>query len=258
MSELTPFAFGENLVRTLTDEQGNPWFVAKDVALALGYEWNGSARISHVPEEWRRVTSVVTPGVQEMLTLSEQGLYFFLGRSDKPGALPFQKWLAGEVLPALRRTGVYAMPRTGPALSSRSPGPALPELAGRPLPVEALRLHPHMRQKLWQDALQTARLDNAGSEAALRWFEELCRMVAARLPGADAWGLLHAFMDEKLEHAQGQSTSFAKIYAALADWWTQRTPAPVPGAKTVGTILRERFTRAKSNNSVFRNCRLRA
>lgn len=42
-----------------------------------------------------------------MLTLSEQGLYFFLGRSDKPKALPFQKWLAGEVLPAIRKTGKY-------------------------------------------------------------------------------------------------------------------------------------------------------
>ena len=42
-----------------------------------------------------------------MLCLSEQGLYFFVCRSDKPKALPFQKWLAGEVLPALRRTGEY-------------------------------------------------------------------------------------------------------------------------------------------------------
>lgn len=42
-----------------------------------------------------------------MLTLTEQGLYFFLGRSDKPAALPFQKWLAGEVLPSIRKTGGY-------------------------------------------------------------------------------------------------------------------------------------------------------
>lgn len=42
-----------------------------------------------------------------MLTLTEHGLYFFLGRSDKPAALPFQKWLAGEVLPSIRKTGAY-------------------------------------------------------------------------------------------------------------------------------------------------------
>lgn len=85
-----------------------PWFAAKDVSDVLGYIWNGTARIAHVPEEWRGVTSVVTPsGNQEMAVLSEQGLYFFLGRSDKPIALPFQKWLAGKVLPSIRRDGLY-------------------------------------------------------------------------------------------------------------------------------------------------------
>jgi prophage antirepressor-like protein len=95
---------------------GEPWFVAKDVAEALDYTWNGSARIEHVPEEWRGVTSVVTPSSQQdMAVLSEQGLYFFLGRSDKPKALPFQKWLAGEVLPAIRKTGRYESAAGKPA-----------------------------------------------------------------------------------------------------------------------------------------------
>lgn len=102
------FGFGENKVRIFKDAKGEPWFVGKDVASALGYEWKGIASIKHVPEEWRGVQSVQTPSAeQEMLTLSEQGLYFFLGRSDKPKALPFQKWLAGEVLPAIRKTGKY-------------------------------------------------------------------------------------------------------------------------------------------------------
>ena len=84
-----------------------------DVALALGYQWAGIRNIQHVPVEWRRVESVSTlrRGMQESWFLSEQGLYFFLGRSDKPGALPFQKWLAGEVLPAIRKTGGYTLMR---------------------------------------------------------------------------------------------------------------------------------------------------
>lgn len=71
-------------------------------------EWKGRKRIP-VPEEWKMVRSVLTTpgGTQSMLTLTEQGLYFFLGRSDKPAALPFQKWLAGEVLPSIRKTGGY-------------------------------------------------------------------------------------------------------------------------------------------------------
>jgi len=44
-----------------------------------------------------------------MLCLTEQGLYFFLARSDKPKALPFQKWLAGDVLPSIRKTGSYSL-----------------------------------------------------------------------------------------------------------------------------------------------------
>ena len=107
------FAGGFQEVRVL-ERGGEPWFVAKDVAEALGYSWNGTQRIEHVPEEWRGVTSVVTPsGKQDMAVLSEQGLYFFLGRSDKPLALPFQKWIAGEVLPSIRKTGAYiATPKT--------------------------------------------------------------------------------------------------------------------------------------------------
>lgn len=99
-------------VRAIQDAQGKIWFVAKDVAEALEYTWNGVARVAHVPEEWRRVTSVVSPsGTQEMITLSEHGLCFFLGRLDKPKALPYQKWIAGEVLPSIRKTGGYGQPR---------------------------------------------------------------------------------------------------------------------------------------------------
>lgn len=105
--EVQLFNFERAQVRVVTLD-GEPWFVAKDLSDALGYAWNGTARISHVPAEWRGVTSVVTPsGVQDMAVLSEQGMYFFLARSDKPAALPMQKWVAGEVLPSIRKTGSY-------------------------------------------------------------------------------------------------------------------------------------------------------
>jgi prophage antirepressor-like protein len=88
------------------------WFVGKDVAEALRYseESNPARLFSNVPEEWKGVKPIHTPGgIQEMLCLSEQGLYFFLGRSDKPAALPFQKWIAGEVVPSIRKQGYYAL-----------------------------------------------------------------------------------------------------------------------------------------------------
>lgn len=110
MNDLREFGFEGKAVRVVmvNDE---PWWVAKDVAEALGCVWNGAGRIEHVPVEWKGVTSVVTPGgMQEMAILSEQGLYFFLGRSDKVMALPFQKWIAGKVVPSIRKTGGYLSP----------------------------------------------------------------------------------------------------------------------------------------------------
>lgn len=114
MSSLIPFSFESHSVRAFNID-GNPWFVAKDVALALDYsESSNPARLfSSVPDEWKGVNPIHTlGGIQEVLCLSEPGLYFFLNRSDKLNALPFQKWLAGEVLPSIRKTGGYQIPDT--------------------------------------------------------------------------------------------------------------------------------------------------
>ena len=96
------------------EKDGEPWVVAKDVAVALGYGADSKMGMifKHVPDAWKGVNPIYTPGgMQEMLTISEQGLYFFLGRSDKKDALPFQMWLAGDVVPSIRKTGGYALPR---------------------------------------------------------------------------------------------------------------------------------------------------
>jgi hypothetical protein len=117
-SEITPFLFDSQTIRVLTINNA-PWFVAKDVAQALEYSRFDSNLIRHVPDEWKGTNPIRTlSGIQEMLTLSEPGLYFFVNRSDKPRALPFQKWIAGEVLPSIRQTGSYALPSSG-ALASQ-------------------------------------------------------------------------------------------------------------------------------------------
>lgn len=114
MSDLVSFSFNTLLVRTVEDGD-QVWFVAKDVAAALEYseDSNASRLFSSVPDEWKGVKPFHTlGGEQKMLCISEPGLYFFLGRSDKPKALPFQKWVAGDVIPSIRKTGGYSVPKT--------------------------------------------------------------------------------------------------------------------------------------------------
>ena len=101
---------------------GEPWWVAKDVAEALGYPASTVATsisnlIEKVPVEWRDKKRILgNAGERESICLSEQGLYLFVLRSDKPNAIPFQKWVAGEVIPSIRRTGQYAVNMPDPTL----------------------------------------------------------------------------------------------------------------------------------------------
>ncbi|MBR1602111.1 MAG: Bro-N domain-containing protein [Synergistaceae bacterium] len=89
MSNIQVYSNNNFCVRTTVDADGTVWFVGKDIAEALEYaEASNSARLfANIPEEWKGVKRFHTPGgEQNMLCLTEQGLYFFLGRSDKPKA----------------------------------------------------------------------------------------------------------------------------------------------------------------------------
>lgn len=125
MSNLPIFSHPSFGTVRIVERNDEPWFVAKDVLKALGYaeDYNPSRALQAVPEEWKGVQPIHTPGgMQEMLIISEQGLYFFLGRSDKPVALPFQKWLAGDVIPSIRKHGLYARPRCAAGRERRDLG----------------------------------------------------------------------------------------------------------------------------------------
>ena len=111
-NEIQVFSFDGRQTR-VTMVDGEPWVVAKDVAVALDYGLDSKVGMifKHVPDEWKGVNPIYTPGgEQKLLCLSEQGLYFFLGRSDKPKAIPYQKWIAGEVVPSIRKHGAYMTP----------------------------------------------------------------------------------------------------------------------------------------------------
>ena len=107
--------FGD--IRTVTIN-GEPWFVGKDVAKALGYGEGKSlnnAILNHVSEEDKGVTELVTPGgKQKMTIINESGLYALIFGSKLDSAKRFKRWVTSEVLPSIRRTGSYGIPLTIP------------------------------------------------------------------------------------------------------------------------------------------------
>lgn len=108
-SAVVPYYFEGNEVRTLVDDQGELWFVAKDVFDALEIEWKGSGSLGPLDDDERGSVKVDTiGGPQNMSAISESGLYTLIVRSNKPQAKPFRRWVTHDVLPAIRRTGSYS------------------------------------------------------------------------------------------------------------------------------------------------------
>lgn len=102
-AEIIPFDFEELSVRTVLDDQGNPWFIAKDVCGVLGIG-NPSQALSGLDKDEAGITiSDISGQNRELLTVNESGLYALIFRSRKPIAKRFRKWVTAEVLPALRK-----------------------------------------------------------------------------------------------------------------------------------------------------------
>ena len=97
--------FGQ--VRTVTID-GEPWFVGKDVAEALGYTNSRKAIADHVDEEDKGVTKCYTlGGIQNLIAINESGVYALIFGSKLESAKKFKHWVTSEVLPAIRKNGAY-------------------------------------------------------------------------------------------------------------------------------------------------------
>lgn len=97
--------FGE--LRTV-EIDGEPWFVGKDVAAALGYANPTKAAREKVYQEDRGVSKIDTPsGTQQMTIINESGLYSLILSSKLPSAKEFKHWVTSEVLPSIRKNGAY-------------------------------------------------------------------------------------------------------------------------------------------------------
>ena len=98
-------AFGN--VRVIMRDD-NPWFVAKDVCECLTIA-NTSDALSRLDDDEKGIGKADTlGGTQDVMLISESGLYTLIMRSNKPEAKEFRKWVTSEVLPSIRKSGVYA------------------------------------------------------------------------------------------------------------------------------------------------------
>lgn len=95
-------------VRTV-EVNGEPYFVGKDVAIILGYAKPQNAIATHVDEDDALKQGILTTqGIQEMVVINESGLYSLILGSKLPNTKKFKRWVTSEVLPSIRKHGMYA------------------------------------------------------------------------------------------------------------------------------------------------------
>lgn len=95
---------------------GEPWLVGKDVAAALGYSDTNKAIAMHVDDEDKLNDKTSSSlGQRGGWLINESGLYSLVLSSKLPGAKKFRRWVTSEVLPSIRKTGGYQLPRDYPS-----------------------------------------------------------------------------------------------------------------------------------------------
>ena len=110
---ITPFQFESKAVRTVI-ENGAPLFVAIDVAEALGYKRPKDAVYRHCKGALKRSPLQTHGGIQELRVIHEPDVYRLIVGSQLPTAQRFERWIFEEVLPTIRKTGVYVSPNEAP------------------------------------------------------------------------------------------------------------------------------------------------
>ncbi|WP_447891393.1 BRO-N domain-containing protein [Pseudomonas atacamensis] len=103
------FEFETQAVRVVSDDAGEAWFVASDIATVLEYR-TASDMTRHLDDDEKGTRNVRTlGGEQEMTIINEAGLYSAILKSRKPAAKRFKRWVTHDVLPSLRKTGSYSL-----------------------------------------------------------------------------------------------------------------------------------------------------
>jgi len=113
MNSIKVWNFEDNVVRTL-EVDGKPFFVGKDVTDVLGYSNHRDALATHVDDDDKRyllkseIATLENVPNRGLTVINESGLYSLILGSKLPNAKKFKKWVTSEVLPSIRKHGLYA------------------------------------------------------------------------------------------------------------------------------------------------------
>jgi len=183
--------FGQ--VRTLV-KNGEPWFVGKDVAEILGFSNPRDAIATHVFPEDKGVDLIDTPGGKQNLTIiNESGLYALVFGSRLESAKRFKRWVTSEVLPSLRKTGMYVVPQQQ----------TLQFLQGLLDEMKRQAVDVHEAKTQSQKAIETTQaIRNAITEKYDSWREDIRHKVAAIQkatgnPFADVYNQLYNELEKR-------------------------------------------------------------
>lgn len=240
MSDLINLDFEDNLVRIVKLE-GEPWFVGKDVCRSLDIGKHHQA-LETLNDDERGTCIVGTPsGEQQMIVVSEPGMYRLIFRSRKPEAERFKRWLAHDVLPSIRKTGAYT-PKSE-RLVDRADLGSLTEVANKSRLVEiAAKISgPRAACELWEklelpmvSSFTPRKVDIpigvvASSENQLRIFiEEGCQLEAGYTITARAMFLAYKDWAHTEGHSIITETAFGRAMLHLSqDYNFQKIKARV-------------------------------
>jgi prophage antirepressor-like protein len=220
MNDMTTFEFEGQGVRVIRDEDGNPWWVARDVCNVLDHT-NPSMAIEMVDEDERAKKSLGRQG--ETWVVNEPGLYTLIIRSNKPEARKFKRWITHEVLPSIRKTGSYDV-------NGRN------DLSRRAMLARLNRkgLRASQRVRLLELAGRMVSTDRTELNAMFDMYELFCDGVADIDSGRTADDSVVDFIKESCVLGAGEMTTKSRLYEAYKEW---------AGAHNTRPLGRENFFR---------------
>ena len=112
MTDIQVYTHNELGSIRVLDIDGEPWFVGKDLTTALGYSNSRDAISKRVDVEEKKSGVAIHDSMgrnQNVVAINESGMYSLILSSKLPSAKKFKRWVTSEVLPAIRKTGIYSV-----------------------------------------------------------------------------------------------------------------------------------------------------